>query len=389
MDSQSLLRPHRMGILLLLISFGTIAAVLLTPALPELSREFGISDARAQWTMSLFLIGYSIGQLPYGPIANRFGRKKAIYIGICLMMAGSLIALSSSAFWTLALGRFIQALGGAAGLKITFTMISDRHEGKTATRAISLLSLAFALVPAVGVTIGGYLVAFWGWQGCFIFLFLYAILLGFLVLALPETGVKVDKDALQIKRIAHGYLNQLKRRETVLNGLLMGFISSSFYIFATLAPYIGINHIGLTPDHFGLWNLTLCLGLFGGVSLTQWFAGKEKPRLAVLVGILLMAFFSVAMFLFFSFSLVNVWTLFICGTMVRSGSNLIWSNASSNGMLGSHDKSNTSAVMQFLNLSTSTIGVFLVSAFPTTQMLLLPSVLVILSILLLIVWKRT
>ena len=378
-----------MGILLLLISFGTISAVLLTPALPQLSRDFGISEGTAQWTMSLFLVGYAIGQLPYGPIANRFGRKKAIYIGICLMLIGSVLAISTSSFWSLALGRFIQALGSGAGLKITFTMISDRHEGKTATRAISLLSLAFALMPALGVAIGGYIVAYWGWRGCFVFLFFYAILLGFLVLALPETYKQTDRGALQMKRILCGYLHQFKRRETVLNALLMGCVSSSFYIFATLSPYVGINHIGLAPDRFGLWNLTLCMGLLGGIGLTQWLAGRENPRLVMLIGILIMGFFALAMFLFFSFSLINVWTLFSAGTLMRVGSNTIWSNASSSGLTGSHDKSNTSAVMQFINLSVSTLGVFLVGAFPTTDMLLLPSALVILSILLLAIWKKS
>jgi multidrug resistance protein len=378
-----------MGILLLLISFGTISAVVLTPALPQLSRDFGISEGQAQWTISIFLVGYAIGQLPYGPIANRFGRKKAIYIGICLMLVGSVLAISISSFWSLVLGRFIQALGSAVGLKITFTMISDLHEGKTATRAISFLSLAFALMPALGVAIGGYIVAYWGWRGCFVFLFLYAILLGFLILALPETHKQIDRSALQMRRILSGYLNQCKRRETLLNALLMGCVSSSFYIFSTLSPYVGINHIGLAPDQFGLWNLILCVGLIGGIGLTQWFAGRENPRLAIWIGILIMAFFALAMFLFFSFSLINAWTLFIPATLMRVGSHSIWSNASSSGLAGSHDKSNTSAVMQFVNLSTTTLGVFLVGFFHTTDMLILPSALVILSILLLAIWKKS
>ncbi len=378
-----------MAILLLLISFGTISAVAFTPALPELSRAFGISETAAQSTMSLYLVGYTLGQLPYGPLANRFGRKKAIYIGIALMLLGSLLAIAATSFWVLALGRFIQALGGAAGLKLTFTMISDQHGGQTATRAISFLSLAFALAPAVGVAIGGGIVAAWGWRGCFLFLALYSIFLALLVLALPETKPQIDRDALHIKRIAHGYWQQFKSKTTVINALLMGGISSSFYVYATLSPYVGIRTIGLTPDAFGLWNLVMCLGLFGGVAFTQWFSRKDNPRGAMGIGIAIMAAASIALFILFDLSIVNVWTLFFIPSAMRIGSNTIWSNASIQGLSAAHDKSNASAVMQFLNLSAGTVSVFLVSAFPPSEILLLPSACLAISALLILLWLNT
>jgi len=379
----SLLKPHMMGILFLLISFGAISAVILTPALPELSRDFGISESKAQLTMSLFLIAYAFGQLPYGPIANRFGRKKAVYIGIGLMLIGSVLALSVPSFAAVLLGRLIQALGAAVGLKITLTMISDRHEGPEATKAISMLSIAFAIMPAFGVTIGGYLVEYWGWRGCFVFSSFYAGLLGLLVLALPETGKAFDQGALETKRVIHGYLQQFKSRSTMLNAVFLGFVSSSFYIFATVAPYVGIVYIGLSPGQFGLWNLIPCVGVFMGVWLTWWFAQKNKPRLAVQTSIGIMIFAIALMILSFSFSFVNVWTLFIPVAIMRIGSNTIWSNAASSGLSASHDKSNTSAVMQFINLSMSTIAVFVISAFPTTAIMLLPLALGVIIFLLL------
>jgi MFS family permease len=386
---RSLLKPHLMGILLLLISFGTLSAVILTPALPGLSLEFGVSEAKAQLTMSIFLIGYTLGQLPYGPVANRFGRKKTIYIGIGLMIIGSFLAISASSFSVLILSRFIQALGAAVGLKITFTMISDQHIGQAATKAISILSLAFAVMPAIGVTIGGYIVEFWGWRGNFVFLSFYAVLLALLVLFLPETSKELDRGALQIKKIARGYLNQFKNSTIVFNAMFMGLMSSTFYLFATLSPYVGILHIGLAPAQFGLWNMILCVGLFFGVFFTQWFSRKNKPRLAILIGILLMAFPAAAMALCFSFSWVNVWTLFIPAAMMRFGSNAIWSNASSTALEISHDKSNTSAVMQFINLSLATSALFLVSAVSPSQIMLLPSALGGIVILLFSIWVKT
>src|SRR5690348_11287314 len=129
-----LLKPSRVAILLLLISFGAFTATLFTPALPELARYFQISEAKAELTMSLFMVGYAIGQLPYGPIANRYGRKKAIFIGLGCAMFGTIFSYVAFSFWCLCLGRFIQALGAAVGLKITFTMIGDLHAGPKATK---------------------------------------------------------------------------------------------------------------------------------------------------------------------------------------------------------------------------------------------------------------
>ncbi|HSX11662.1 MAG TPA: MFS transporter [Chlamydiales bacterium] len=371
-----------MGILLLLISFGSIAAIILTPALPELSREFDISPSQAQLAMSVFLVGYALGMLPYGPIANRFGRKKAIWIGVGLTLIGSLLAIVAPLFWILVVARFVQALGSAVGLKITFTMISDQHEGKVATRAISLLSFAFALMPALGAAVGGYLVTHWGWMGCFYFIFAYGLLLGLLTFALPETSKQRNPEALQVGKIARGYLRQFSCNATVLNGLLMGTISASFYTFATLAPYIGIETLGLSPEQYGFWNLTLCIGLILGIAFTRWSAAKEKTRFATFIAILLMGLGSIVMLISFLFSWITIWTLFVSAILMRIGSNAIWVNASMDGLSASHDKSNTSAVMQFLNLGTSTVALFLVGLFPTTQVLVLPITLCVIVVLL-------
>ena len=108
--SQPLCSRH-LPILLLLISFATVTGILFTPALPQIAQSFGISDGRAQMTMSIFLSGYCLGQLPYGPLANRYGRKKTVYIEIALAALGSFLAYASTTFALLCAARFIQALG--------------------------------------------------------------------------------------------------------------------------------------------------------------------------------------------------------------------------------------------------------------------------------------
>ena len=159
----------------MLISLATVLAVLVTPALPQISQAFDLLPSENQWTMTTYLFGFSFGPLIYGPLGNRFGRKKSILFGLIISIIGSALAFLSGSFWVLCLGRFIQALGAAVGLKITFTMVGDLHSGQSATKVLSLLLLGLAIAPSIGIAIGGFITVAFGWKGCFAFLILYSM----------------------------------------------------------------------------------------------------------------------------------------------------------------------------------------------------------------------
>src|SRR5262245_16122030 len=121
--------PH-IFILIIISSFASMGAIIFAPALPAIAQYFHISQGHSQLTITLFLLGYSIGQLIYGPLANRFGRKPAFYIGIAIATVGSLISIASEplhSFNALILGRLLEALGSSAGLVISFTVINDHY----------------------------------------------------------------------------------------------------------------------------------------------------------------------------------------------------------------------------------------------------------------------
>lgn len=375
-------------ILLLLISFASVTGLLFTPALPELSRAFQISSSEAQWTMSVFLFGYCLGQLPYGPLANRFGRKPTLYVGIALAFLGSLLAAFSPSLIFLCFARFLQAIGSAVGLKITFTIISDTHSGAKATKMISLLSLAFGITPGLSVALGGLITTIASWQGCFLFLALYSALLGLLSLFLPETLRTAEKKDLRIKTIASGYLRQFKDLFLVQHALIVSLATMMIYIFATLAPFIGINRIGLSPSAFGLWNLLPALGLFCGAFLSQHFANRTAPRKNILSGILTALLGTIVLELFFTRGVLTPWTLFVPQFLIQIGLNLAWTNASSKGLSEARDKSNASAVFQFINIGGPVVGVYLIGRFSPTLDLLLPSAYLIVLVLMTTLWFR-
>jgi predicted MFS family arabinose efflux permease len=380
------LKGKHFPILLLLISFATVVGLLFTPALPELAKDFGISESKAQWLITIFLFGYCIGQLPYGPLSNRFGRKPTIFFGIALSLLGSILCIFATSFSFLCFARLIQSLGAAVGLQVTFTMVSDQRSGASATKMIALLSLAFGLTQGLAVAIGGFITPFAGWKGCFIFLTVYSVFLALLCLALPETSKPVNPDRFKLSSIAKNYSKQFKDSFLMRHAILVSLATTMIYIYATLSPYIAIQVLGLSPPAFGLWNLIPAIGLLCGAFISQHFASKTTPRTNIASGILIAFLGTLVMAYFFSWDLRSEWTLFLPQFFIQIGSNLAWSNSSAKGLSESVDKSNAAAVLQFINLSGAVIGVYLVGRFSPGAEMLLPSAYLIALVSMFVIW---
>jgi DHA1 family bicyclomycin/chloramphenicol resistance-like MFS transporter len=362
--------------LILLISFASVNATLFTPALPNIAEFFNVTNNAVQHTITWFLVGYALGQLIYGPLANRFGRKPALYAGIGLQIVSSLLCVFSSmvpSFWLLVFARFMLALGSGVGLKMTFTLVNECCDQKTAGKTTSYLMLAFAVTPGLGVALGGYLNVHFGWVSCFYAGAIYGLLLMLLVKQLPETLKTVNKNALQLNYLIDGYGAQFKNFKLVVGGLLMGGATSFFYAFAALAPFIAITIYGLNSAEYGAANIIPCVGLFMGsllcAQLTKHYELKSllRPGLFItLSGIISMA---VMMWL----KLSVLFAIFLPMVLIYFGLSFIMAVTSTITMAKANDKAYGSAVMSFLNMGSATMVVLSVGAF-TVHAMLLPAV---------------
>lgn len=362
-------------ILILLVSFASVSAVLFTPALPEIALKLGITDAKAQLTITVFLIGYALGILPYGPLSNRYGRKPTIYIGITLAIVGCLLILLVQKyhfFWLMILGRLLMALGSCVGIKIVFTIVGDLYQHEKATKIISYLMLSFAMVPAIAVAIGGFLVSSFGWMSCFYFLTGYSVLLLLLTVFIPETCSAKDLHALRLNKIAEGYLLKLKNKKLISYALMIGCGTSIIYLFAAQAPFIGINYIRLSPEEYGLLNFIPPIGLVIGSILANALAGKKDPSYIILIGTVFALLIAAVMLLFFLFNIINVWTLFIPMALLYIGESLIFANATSLAMTHAKNKSYASATLNFINMATSVFTLLVFQALPGHVLYLMP-----------------
>ncbi len=381
--STSILKFPKIFILLFLVSFANFLGLLLTPALPAIDRDF--PSYTSAWIMSMFLVGYALGQLPFGPLANRFGRKKAITIGMAIALLGTIWAYFATGFWVLCFARFIQALGSGVGLNVGFTIINDLR----AKREVSAtLSAAFGFIPGIATTLGGFLTEYFNWKSCFLFLSVYIISLWLFTRILPETAPELHKDAIQLKKIAHNYIRHFKDPFLMLHAFLAGLSTIMIYLFATFAPFIGINEIGLSSDEYGVLVFVPSMGILCGALVSNFIGNKMKLQSNILFGVCVAIASIIVLSFCFAYGMINSWSLFLTAFFLYFGCNLIWSNAIAQGMSEAYDKSNASAVVQFINVGTGTLGLFIAQAIPIQTIILYPSVLGIISIFALAIWVK-
>ncbi len=355
--------------------FASIAAVLFTPALPSIAQWFQISESQAAIAMSIFLLGYALGNLPYGPIAKRYGRKPTIYLGTSLLIGSSIIILFAGKYqlWSLFLGgRFLSALGSSVGMKIAFTIIGDAFEKQEATQKISIATVAFAIAPGLAIALGGYLTTLFGWESCFYALILYGLLILLLTYFLPETAPYLDSQALNLKTIVSTYQRKFKNKTLIYSALILGSVTSMIYLFSTLTPFLVINRLHLSPEQYGLMNFIPPLGLIGGSFLSHRLSVKKSKLLCIGLGVKISMITAGIMLILFLAKQVSIWTLFIPITCLYFGTSLIFNNASSFAMEHTQDKSNGSAIMGFINMTLATITVFIGESISTPSPIILP-----------------
>jgi DHA1 family bicyclomycin/chloramphenicol resistance-like MFS transporter len=356
-------------ILLLLLPFASIGGVLFTPALPEIARLLDLNETSAQAMMTFYLFGYALGNLLYGPLAKRFGRKPTVYTGIFITILGSLITVMGGKiemFSLFLLGRFITAVGACVGMKISFTMIADTHKSTEATQKMAFIVLAFAVAPGLSIAMGGFLTMHFGWSSCFYALIAYSLLLLMCSLTLQETAPYLDRKALHLSEVKATYLKKIQNSSFIYASFIMGTAAACIYIFSTLAPFILINYIKITPQQYGLFNFIPPLGLITGSLATYWLAERQERLTTIRLGGKISLLSLLVMQVLILFQILNPWVIFVPITLAYVGVSLAFNNSTVLALEHVEDKSNGSAVMTFISIGTAACAVFI------SQMILSP-----------------
>lgn len=263
-----LLRTREHAPFLLLVALtacGTLGMHVIIPALPATARAMDISIATVQLTITLYLIGLSAGQLLYGPISDRFGRRPVLLVGMTLFTVASVVAACAPSPEILIGARIMQSIGGCAGLVLGRAAVRDSATPERAAGQLALLTVVMSIVPAIAPAIGGFVTAFVHWRASYVLLAaIGAVTLIMTVLILPETNHARTSVATG-RQLWRGYVTLL--RSGVFRGYAFGgaLSTTSFYGFMAAAPFIFEDHLHRPTQEVGLYYLILMAGVgFGG-----------------------------------------------------------------------------------------------------------------------------
>jgi DHA1 family bicyclomycin/chloramphenicol resistance-like MFS transporter len=234
-----------------LSAFGPLAIDFYLPAFPAMALAFGTDEKHVQLTLAAYFLGLSIGQLAYGPVADRFGRRIPLLAGIGLFTAASLAcAYAPNLEWLIG-ARFVQALGGCAGMVISRAVVSDKCDAVGSAKVFSQLMLVMGLAPILAPMLGGLLVNTTGWQSIFLVLTGFSALAGLAVaLGLPESlPAHVPRQPLS------GALRQYGRllADPIFLGhaLTGGVAIAGMFAYIAGSPFVFIKLYGVPAEHFG------------------------------------------------------------------------------------------------------------------------------------------
>ncbi|MFJ4260493.1 multidrug effflux MFS transporter [Pseudomonas monteilii] len=234
-----------------LSAFGPLAIDFYLPAFPAMAQAFATDEKHVQATLAAYFLGLSIGQLAYGPVADRFGRRIPLMFGVTLFTLASLACAYAPNLDTLVVARFVQALGGCAGMVLSRAIVSDKCDPVASAKVFSQLMLVMGLAPILAPMLGGVLVNLAGWQSIFLALSLFSA--GCLLavsLGLPES-LPAHIPRQPLSGALRQYLRLLGDRVFLGHALTGGIAIAGMFAYIAGSPFVFIKLYGVPAEHYG------------------------------------------------------------------------------------------------------------------------------------------
>lgn len=310
-------------IISLMMSLTALSIDAMLPALPKIGSDLNVQNANdRQLVVSLLFLGMAVGQMFFGPLSDKTGRKPAIYGGYALFIAGSLLSMIALSFPVLLFGRLLQGTGASAPRAVTVALIRDRYEGRAMARVMSFVMTVFVLVPMLAPTFGQSLLLFSGWRsifGSFVLIAVIAVL--WFALRVPETLARENRAPFSLRRIVTAIREIVSIRLALgytvaaglISGAFLGYLNSAQQIFqelyaleelfplyfAVVALSLGLASLlnARLVMRFGMsllvrWSLPAVLGLsIAALGIALLTAGQ--PPLWLLMAFLMTTFFCI------------------------------------------------------------------------------------------------
>jgi MFS transporter, DHA1 family, multidrug resistance protein len=270
--------------------FGPLCVDMYLPALPRISRDLHASTSAVQLTITACLIGIAIGQLLIGPISDREGRRRPLLIGIGAFIVSSIACLLVSNVYVLDGLRFVEGMGGAAGIVIARAIVRDLFEGVTAARFFSTLLLVTGLGPIVAPQLGAEILRFTSWRGIFVALAIIgSVLFVTAFWKAPETLPPERRHTGGLRSMMHSLAAVTRDRSFVSYALVSSLGFGAILAYISGSPFVLQDIYHLSPQVFGLVFAMNALGLVLGAQINGHLVRRLGSGVLLSFGLLVMA----------------------------------------------------------------------------------------------------
>jgi DHA1 family bicyclomycin/chloramphenicol resistance-like MFS transporter len=315
-------------ILGILSAFSAFGLDMLLPSLPAIGDELSASAASIQLTLSVFFIGFSIGQLIYGPLSDHFGRKPILLAGILLYTLTAILSALTDTIETLVILRFLQALGGGAVIVVARATVRDKFTSVAGARVMSSIMMITALVPLLAPIVGGYVFTWMGWRAVFWLMGVISILsLAATLSWVPETNNNRGRDSGKLIEAFHGYKIVLANIYSIRCILSGGFAFAGLFGFLAASPFVYIEYYGIAPQHYGFVFAINVFGVMVGSWINRSQVTRYGPETMMRLGTYVHAGAGIIMLLLLLAGLVNLGVIVVLGVFFLAPLHLIAANA--------------------------------------------------------------
>lgn len=360
----ALRRPPPLALLAAATAIGFCALHMVVPTLPILAQVFDRPAAEVQLVLTLYFLGIAAGQLIYGPIADRFGRRPVLLGGIGLFLAGTALCGLAPTLPVLIAGRVAQAIGACSGLVLGRAIIRDVYDRDASARGIAIVMMTMTLVPAVSPAGGAYVTLWFGWRAMFVVHAAFGLgVLAWTITRLVET--LREAVPLNLAEIGRSYGILARSPAVMCFALCTAFTSASWFTFIASAPYLLSETMHQPPITYGVMILLPMSAYIAGNALAARFARRAGSNAMIVLGVAISLCSGAAMAAWCVYPGLSVWTLFVPMALSSIGNGLSQPSAMASGLSVYPQIAGTaSGFIGFLQMAASALGTFVVALLP-------------------------
>jgi len=390
-----MLSPNTFALTLLLsflTALGPLSMDMYLPSLPDIGRALDAPTAQVQLTISSYLFGFAIGQIFYGPVSDRYGRRPVLLAALVLYGAGSIGCALTQSIGALTAMRFVQALGGAGSIVLARAVVRDLYSGARAGRELSLMGSITAFAPIVAPVIGGVLQTLFGWRSSFVLLVIFAAV-SWIAAArlLPETLRERTAGPFSLAAMGALYRSVLAHRGflTHLGILTASFVGLFAWISGASIVMQGASY-GLSPVVFGVTFAVGTLGYVIGTTIAARMVMRAGLDHTIGIGTMALAAGGLAMAAVVALGLTHVGWLVGAMMIYLTGLGLALPQAMAGAMTPFPDRAGTaSSLMGFAQQSTAAIAAAAIGLYLGRSAWPVAGVVAAMGCLSLLIWAST